>query len=200
MKKQCLSLAAIITAAAMTFPSLARAGTAEVYQASMSLHGLFQGTNDLTDIKEIQTAVFYTKDIINLALGNPFNGAVSSNDVLAYVNSGSTNSIIVYNKSTGSNLVTVATVTSRGSVSQPNVTDFIWKISVVDLGGATNSFEGGELQAEGSKTTKGSTFDVDSRVDGTIDADSYGNGFHVLVPYGSLTFGTPAIGKIVTTP
>lgn len=171
-----------------------------MYRAYLSFHGLFQGTNDLTGAKEIQFAQFYTRDIINLALGQPFSAVVPTNEVLAYVDSGSTNSLIVYDKSGKSNLVTVADVTSRGSVSQPGLTDFIWKIKIVDLGGASNSFSGGVLQAEGTKFTKKGKFEVFATVNGVVNADSDGNPFHVLVPTGNLTFGNPIIGKVVTTP
>lgn len=207
-------MAAIIAAAAVTFPGRARAGTADVYQVSMSWRGLYQGTNELTQAKEIQYAEFFTRDIINLALKQPFNAVVPTNEVLAYVDSGSTNSIIVYDKSGKSNLVTVADVTSRGSVSQPGLTDFIWKISVANLGASnvvvggvtntvgssTNTFTGGLLQAEGSKSTKDGRFRVSASVDGVVSADTDGDGFHVLVPNGKLTFGSPVIGKIITTP
>jgi hypothetical protein len=99
MKKQSLYVAAIITAAAVTFPGIGRAATNEVYRVSMSFHGLYQGTNELTQAKEIQYAEFNAKDIVNLALGHPFNSAVSSNQFLAYVSTGgSTNSLIVYDK------------------------------------------------------------------------------------------------------
>src|SRR5271163_4276226 len=100
MKKQYLHVAAIIAAAAVTFAGTARAGTSDVYRAYLSFRGLFQGTNDLTTAKEIQSATFYTRDVINLALGQPFNAAVPTNEVLAYVDSGSsTNSLVVYDKS-----------------------------------------------------------------------------------------------------
>jgi hypothetical protein len=215
MKKKSLYVAAIITAAAITFPGIGRAATDDVYQVSVSLHGLYQSTNDLTQAKEIQTAVFNAKDIINLALGHRFNSAVSSNQLLAFVSTGgSTNSIIVYDKSSGSNLMTVANVTSRGSVSQGGLEDFIWKISFLDLGAtnvivggvtntvgsSTNTFTGGSLQADGWKFTKGGKFQLTSSVNGVVNADSDGDAFHVLVPSGDLTFGTPAIGKIITTP
>jgi hypothetical protein len=212
MKKHTLYVAAIITAAALTSPGLARAGTADVYRAYLSFHGLYQGTNELTGDKEIQSAMFFTKDIINLALGQPFNAAVPTNEVLAYVDGDGTNSVIVYDKSAKSNLVTVAKVTSRGSVSQTDLTDFIWKISVANLGASnvvvggvtnsvgssTNTFTGGLLQAEGSKSTRRGKFEVNASVNGTVNADTDGDGFHLLVPNGNLTFGSPVIGKIIT--
>jgi hypothetical protein len=215
MKKKSLYVAAIITAAAVTFPGVGRAATDEVYRVSVSLHGLYQATNELTQAKEIQNAVFNAKDIINLALGRSFNSAVSSNQLLAYVSTGgSTNSLIVYDKSSGSNLMTVADVTSRGSVSQGGLEDFIWKISFLDLGAtnvivggvtntvgsSTNTFTGGTLQVEGWKLTKNGKFEVISTVNGVVNADSDGDTYHVLVPSGELTFGSPAIGKIITTP
>lgn len=214
MKKQYLYVAAIITAVAVTFPGMARAGTSDVYQAFLSFHGLFQGTNELTGAKEIQYAQFYTRDVINLALGQSFSAPVPTNEVLAYVASGSTNSLVVFDKSGKSNLVTVADVTSRGSVSQPGLENFIWKINFLNLGASnvvvgdvtntvgssTNTFTAGVLQAEGTKFTKRGKFEVFATVNGVVNADSDGNGFHLLVPTGNLTFGDPVIGKIVTTP
>jgi len=214
MKKQTLYVAAIITAAAMTFPGLARAGTADVYRAYVSFRGLYQGTNELTGDKEIQNAYFDAKDIVNLALGQPFGSAVPSNQVLAYVSGGSTNSLVVFDKSAKSNLVTVARVTSRGSVSQGGFEDFIWKISFANLGASnvvvggvtnivgssTNTITGGSLQAGGTKITRKGKFEVNASVNGVVNADSDGNAFHVLVPSGNLMFGSPVIGKIVTTP
>jgi len=206
MKTRFIYLAAIITAAAITFPGNARAGTSEVYRLTMSFTGIFQGTNDLSQAKEIQYAEFFARDIINLATGQPFNSPVPTNEVLAYVDGGSTNSIVVYDKNAGSNLVTVAQVTSRGSVSQPGLQDFVWNIRFVNLGDATNGFGAGTnalngafLQAEGTKITKHGKFQVFAHVDGTVNADTDGNSFHLLVPSGNLSFGSPAIGKIVTT-
>jgi len=212
MKKQSLYVAAIITAAAVTFPGLARAGTDDVYQVSLSFRSLFQGTNELSGAKEIQFAEFLTRDVINLGLKQPFNAKVPTNEVLAYVDNGGSNSLVVFDKSGKSNLVTVATVTSRGSVSQPGVEDFIWKISFANLGASnvvvgdvtnivgssTNTFTGGTLQAEGTKITKNGKFQVISSVNGVVNADTDGDGFHLLVPSGALTFSSPAIGKIIT--
>ena len=207
MKKPIAYLSAIIAVAAVVFPGAARAGTSDVYRLSMSFTGIFQGTNNLSRARQIQYARFFAGDIVNLALGQPFNSPVPTNEVLAYVDSGSTNSIIVYDRNSGSNLVTVADVTSRGSVSQPGLQDFVWNIRLVNLGDATNgfgrgtnTFSGGFLQAEGTKLSRGARFQVLAHIDGAVNADSDGSGFHVLVPTGNLTFGTPAIGTIVTAP
>lgn len=214
MKKQSLYVAAIVAAAAITFPGHARAGTADVYQVSLSFRSLFQGTNELTGSKEIQFAEFFSRDVINLGLKQPFNAMVPTNEVLAYVDSGSSNSLVVFDKSGKSNLVTIATVTSRGSVSQPGLEDFIWKISFANLGASnvvvggvtnsvgssTNTFTGGILQAEGTKITRHGRFQVSATVDGVVNADTDGDGFHLLVPNGNLTFDSAVIGKIITTP
>lgn len=214
MKKQSLYVAAIIAAAAITFPGVARAGTADVYRVYVSFRGLFQGTNELSGAKEIQGAFFDARDIVGLALGQPFSAPVPSNDVLAFVDSGSTNSLVVFDKAGKSNLVTVARVTSRGSVSQPGFEEFIWKINFANLGASnvidgdvtnvvgssTNTITGGSFQVDGTKITRKGNFQVISGINGVINADSDGNGFHLLVPSGQLTFGSPAIGKIVTTP
>jgi hypothetical protein len=212
MKKQSLYLAAIITAATITFPGLARAGTADVYRVYVSFRGLYQGTNELTGAKEIQAAFFDAKDMVSLALGQPFSAAVPSNDVLAYVTGDGTNSLVVFDKAGKSNVVTVAEVRSRGSVSQGGIEDFVWEINFANLGASnvvvgdvtntvgssTNTITGGSFQVDGTKITKKGNFQVISSVNGVVNADSDGNGFHVLVPSGQLTFSSPAIGKIIT--
>ncbi len=105
--------------------------------------------------------------------------------------------LIVFDKNTQSNLVTVADIDGEGRVRKPGQAVFICDLDIEEAGNATNGLTDGDFKVAGVRTRTNSTFLITGKLIGTIDVNSDGQSFHVIVPEGALTIRGPALGQVI---
>lgn len=153
--------------------------TSLVYQTTVSLPGVTQGPGNIVKVS------LAGNTIVNLARGRAFNAVVPANEVLATAVSGEfpdfVFKFIVFDKTTGSNLVTVADVSSTDKASAGAANTAVMSfLDIQSAGSSSNKFNSGTLVLAGktsvifSGPTSNTTFNLSASLTGVVDltADS----------------------------
>lgn len=152
-----LKASLVIGALILTATTPALLAQTRTFRTPAALEGVIQDT-DLAGKPTYDFEGFIGRDLVNLALGTAL-GTPRSNEVLAIeftCDSGSA-SLAVFDRTTSSNLATIATSTSVDIVQQqdrdaaafPNRERFVTRMNVATLGTSSNGLAGGFLTVAG---------------------------------------------------
>jgi hypothetical protein len=191
--RQIITLLTLVSMFAVT------ANAIDVYSVKLGFSGATQG--HINSAPVIQTVSGNGNNLINLARGRSANAPVPANEVLAgLLNCSSALSLVVYDTSAHTVLVTIATPADSSTVGNPKQGLGVMTADVATSGTSSNGLTGGYLVFTGKVSldsngcpTKGSVA-VTGVLDITVTDDTGTRAMEVLVMKGKLSIA----GKIDT--
>jgi hypothetical protein len=157
MKRSVVLALSVAAGAALTAVAGLLIPESKTFRSPTVMTGLYQDTG-LADEPVIEITQLNGRDLVNLALGAPL-GTPRSNEVLALEVSCEVAAaqLVVYDKTTDSNLVTIATTSALDVVAQqdqlttpfPNRARFVGHFTIEAAGNEENGLTGGYLTLAG---------------------------------------------------
>ncbi len=170
--------------------STASAVTCEVYRLTTSVSSTAQEVGGGV----VEKMKVSHNQLVNLGLGRGTDHLVSSNEVLGIAlepGSGYINQIIVYDPTTHSNLVTIASAYDGAEIIAPNgSSQFTVLLDVQVAGSVSNSLQGGEVMLTGSQKGSKISATINGFMHIEITDDVGHKHYEALFSKGKITFGT----------
>jgi len=190
----------VLLSAAIALSPVTHAATGDVFRARLFLRGAYQDTNEVNQVLRIGRVPLNNAALINLARGRAITNDVPDNEILALLRDRNDHDrhLIVFDKNTQSNLVTIAEIETEGRVRKPGQAVFIWDLDFDESGNTTNGLIDGDFKVAGTRVRTNSTFVSTGKLIGTLDLNSEGESFHIIVPDGAISVRGPALGEVIT--